>query len=83
MGVDLVVDFPGELALLALGYTQPLQHFKSHLVTCSRACTIHLIGIPGQGFWRHQLNRRVAQQQTVGLLGGVYCVSARGHHGEV
>ena len=33
MGNDPFVDFPGELALLALGYTQPLQHFTSHLVT--------------------------------------------------
>ena len=32
MGIDPFVDFPGEWALLALGYTQPLQHFHSHLV---------------------------------------------------
>ena len=34
MKIDLSVDFPGEWALLALGYTQPLQHFHSHLVIC-------------------------------------------------
>ena len=33
MGNDLFVDFPGWWALLALGYTQPLQHFTSHLVS--------------------------------------------------
>ena len=32
MGIDPVVDFSGEWALPALGYTQPLQHFHSHLV---------------------------------------------------
>ena len=32
MGIDPLPDFPGEWALLALGYTQPLQHFHSHLV---------------------------------------------------
>ena len=32
MGIDPFVDFLGEWALLALGYTQPLQHFHSHLV---------------------------------------------------
>ena len=40
MGNDLFVDFPGEWALLALGYTQPLPHclpidpFKDY-VKCS------------------------------------------------
>ena len=36
MGIDPFVDFPGEWALLDLGYTQPLQHFHSHLVIFSR-----------------------------------------------
>ena len=31
MGIDLFVDFPGEWALLALGYTQPL-HLVSSLI---------------------------------------------------
>ena len=33
MGNDPFVDFSGEWALLALVYTQTLQHFTSHLVT--------------------------------------------------
>ena len=32
MGIDPFVDFPGEWALLALGYMQPLQYFTSHLI---------------------------------------------------
>ena len=33
MGNDPFVDFPGEWEMLALGYTQPLQHFTSYLAT--------------------------------------------------
>ena len=33
MGNDPFVDFPGEWALLAFRYTQPLQHFTSHPAT--------------------------------------------------
>ena len=32
MGINPFVDFPGEWELLALGYTQSLQLFHSHLV---------------------------------------------------
>ena len=36
MGNDPFVDYRGEWVLVALGYTQPLQHFTSHLVTHSK-----------------------------------------------
>ena len=44
MGIehDPFVDFPVEWALLALGYTQPLQQFPSHLGSCT-------LNIPGMG----------------------------------
>ena len=37
--IRYIVDFPVEWALLALGYTQPLQHFPSHLGTEFRETT--------------------------------------------
>ena len=45
MGIDPFVDFPGDSALLALEYTQPLQHFHSHLVTQIYKAVITRLGI--------------------------------------